>query len=130
MTLSSPVVVDQVRDSLLRFVQERVRLELLTADHAIPKQGRVTAHVEISHEAPEMQMHTRVGELQARSASLLIPSVHTAEGVRASGEKEELRRVSASAGEAGIRPGAMLSRASVQAQVDEIQQRLGLFVHS
>jgi hypothetical protein len=24
----------------------------------------------------------------------------------------------------------MLSRASVQAQVDEIQQRLGLFVHS
>jgi len=131
MTLSSPIVVDQVRDSLLRFVQERVRLELLTSHHAMPnQQGRMTAHVEITHEAPETQMHTRAGELQARSASVFIPSVHTAEGVRASGEKEQVRRVSAAAGEAGIRPGAILSRASVQAQVDEIQQRLGLFVHS
>ena len=92
------------------------------------QQGRMTAHIEITHEAPETQMHTRAGELQARSASVLIPSVHTAEGVRASGGHEQVRR--AAVGEAGTRPGAMLSRASVQAQVDEIQQRLGLFVHS
>ena len=83
MTLSSPVDADQVRDSLLRFVQERVRLELLTSLHA-PDDGRVTSHVEITHGAPDMQ--TRGREPQARPASAFpSPSLPTAEGVRASG---------------------------------------------
>jgi hypothetical protein len=51
MTLSSPVDADQLRDSLLRFIEERVRLELLTA-HNDTSLAHSATRLEISHRAP------------------------------------------------------------------------------
>ena len=52
MTLSSPVDADQLRDSLLRFIEERVRLELLTAHNDTSPLAQSGTRLEISHRAP------------------------------------------------------------------------------
>ena len=94
MTLSSPVDADQLRESLLRFIEERVRLELLTAHNEAS-----TSHsprLEISHRAPqwsggarEAQQHThgsvarRGGEFMSGTQLSMDPEAGGA-GVEAS----------------------------------------------
>jgi hypothetical protein len=178
MTLSSPIDSDQLRDSLLRFVEERVRLEVLTWQHAAQKEAAhkeaetadLGSRVHISHRAPawstavnapysEQSSHSQSplsrtfegAHSEGASVSVggsvqqtpVVTSAETAQVVVRQGGVPGARDSTnlglsaipstSEAGDvghagAGARP-ALLSRASVQAQVDEIQQRLGLFVH-
>ena len=65
MTLSSPVDADQLRDSLLRFIEERVRLELLTASKDSSRAHPTSPRLEISHMAPQWGTTARQGQGQS-----------------------------------------------------------------
>ena len=68
MTLSSPVDADQLRDSLLRFIEERVRLELLTASKDSSRAHPTSPRLEISHMAPQWGTTARQGQGQPDAA--------------------------------------------------------------
>jgi chromosome segregation ATPase len=174
MSLTSPIDVEQLRDSLLRFVEERVRLELLTVQSKASSDSQ--SKIQLSHRAPnwlpaeapldgaaevEGSANARSFVLPPQSSSFSHPNAEVGASssppslsspktskttatappsqgaiVRQSGGNIASKSSGGGVSEEGAgtaslaRGGSLLSRATVQAQVDEIQQRLGLFVRA
>jgi len=191
MTLSSPIDAHQLRDSLMRFVEERLRLELLTAQTSPSDllSSHARGDTRVSHTSVSPSQPAPQSSAPPSAPVALAASAYTAEAtlgalalspidnsaspytaapplagsrgsssvadvvVRQSGRASDtphfagghgVAQVGVGGGDAASRaewPAAWptlsrtaaqsaLSRASVQAQVDDIQQRLGLVLRA